>query len=774
MFFGICFILLVASQCDASLDGKFKNMNGDYLMSKTPGAPLNKDFPTHFEDFPGGVEYFEVYHGPIKTVYSQVNWHPIQNDIPADIVKRFDGKAMAIVGIEMDQVRRTPQGDIPVPISMAYNHHHDTAVIGKGTHLEKVSMDDPRVHYLKGHEYIMLSGHKVWLPIVDTPSVEGLPTSAMFSDGNGGEYRKSFHAYAPPFAQIVESPTTFAGSAMQIDTWNRDKMNITGGPFVPGPVPRSSLAPKSGKDAIYSGILECPITTRIQKIYNPGSEGFNDSFVAQVTPCAHTITNEDSCFAAGKALPGLGHATITTQTVHDADTPPGCTVAVSIDGSKAQFTFNLESESKSSCSDGPDEIAGATASLIDLQLSLSGEKASVTITMTGPSTAWFGVGFGATLMSELPYVVTVDGSGKVVERKLADHAAGTVLASSVTVVSNSVAGGKRTVVVSRPLKGASKDHYTFSAIALSIPIINAVGTGPVYAYHKASKADSVNLWPSSSQGSSACVCVQPALPFGQGSGLLKYIETGETVGFPAGRCSAPQNEDLRFQGNPSCDIRTYVGGLNACHDGWKLLDADQEIPWADQPIEYYKKYRVYFQDYKPGFHMEIQRQDWGIACDGDHSEYDVPQCAPGTPTAECKHTISGAWIPIPASKKDVYLVAAHHHCHAPTCLRVELWNNDTGKILCAQEPVYGGTHKIDLPAYDEPGYIATPPCLWGYPEHGLEAPPLVSGMKIRVVAITNSTYGHHGEMALPEIALVQGPLPPYSPSAMRDLRPVYV
>jgi hypothetical protein len=29
----------------------------------------------------------------------------------------------------------------------------------------------------------------------------------------------------------------------------------------------------------------------------------------------------------------------------------------------------------------------------------------------------------------------------------------------------------------------------------------------------------------------------------------------------------------------------------------------------------------------------------------------------------------------------------HAHCHAPTCKRVELWNNDTGKLLCRQDPI---------------------------------------------------------------------------------------
>ena len=46
-------------------------------------------------------------------------------------------------------------------------------------------------------------------------------------------------------------------------------MNISanGGPvkFVSGPVPAASLAPTTGPDAIYSGLLECPMTTRISK-----------------------------------------------------------------------------------------------------------------------------------------------------------------------------------------------------------------------------------------------------------------------------------------------------------------------------------------------------------------------------------------------------------------------------------------------------------------------------------------------------------------------------
>lgn len=56
-------------------------------------------------------------------------------------------------------------------------------------------------------------------------------------------------------------------------------MNLTGSAFVPGPYPKSGnfLAPITGPDAIYSGLLECPLTDRIQRTVD-GAAGFNDSY----------------------------------------------------------------------------------------------------------------------------------------------------------------------------------------------------------------------------------------------------------------------------------------------------------------------------------------------------------------------------------------------------------------------------------------------------------------------------------------------------------------
>jgi hypothetical protein len=116
---------------------------------------------------------------------------------------------------------------------------------------------------------------------------------------------------------------------------------------------------------------------------------------------------------------------------------------------------------------------------------------------------------------------------------------------------------------------------------------------------------------------------------------------------------------------------------------------------------------------------------------------------------ECTHEI---WGVVQAGGDNLHFAAMHFHCHAPTCLAMEIVNNQTGELICRQDPIYGGSGKSE-PKFDEAGYILQPPCLWGEGP-GLEPMPLASGVTFTVRAITNSTYGHHGEMAFPEIALV--------------------
>lgn len=52
------------------------------------------------------------------------------------------------------------------------------------------------------------------VPVEHTPSASGLPTSMVFGYSNGGEFRKTYHGLAPPFAQVsclrLPQHTTFS------------------------------------------------------------------------------------------------------------------------------------------------------------------------------------------------------------------------------------------------------------------------------------------------------------------------------------------------------------------------------------------------------------------------------------------------------------------------------------------------------------------------------------------------------------------------------------
>merc|ERR1712038_276763 len=151
--------------------------------------------------------------------------------LPQNIIDRFDDKAMAIVGF--DQVMKTSQGDVSVPINVAYNHHFESEMVGKHAKIEKITNpNDPRIRDYYGHGR---PDPNVAYIIHDTrdSNDNDISVSQAFGAGNGGEYRKSFHGYAPGYAQVIESPTSIYITPMQIDTWHRDKMNISAGsPFV--------------------------------------------------------------------------------------------------------------------------------------------------------------------------------------------------------------------------------------------------------------------------------------------------------------------------------------------------------------------------------------------------------------------------------------------------------------------------------------------------------------------------------------------------------------
>ena len=84
--------------------------------------------------------------------------------------------------------------------------------------------------------------------------------------------------------------------------------------------------------------------------------------------------------------------------------------------------------------------------------------------------------------------------------------------------------------------------------------------------------------------------------------------------------------------------------------------------------------------------------------------------------------------------------------HAPSCMSMELWDSDTGELVCRNDALYGtGSSRVA----DEKAYVVgIPPCLWGSEEEGLLPPPRLGlNTRLRSVKHVNSTYYHYGVMA---------------------------
>ena len=76
----------------------------------------------------------------------------------------------------------------------------------------------------------------------------------------------------------------------------------------------------------------------------------------------------------------------------------------------------------------------------------------------------------------------------------------------------------------------------------------------------------------------------------------------------------------------------------------------------------------------------------------------------------------------PTKVEGIQLIYAGPHCHAPSCVSMELYLANTGELLCGMRAAFGAGSGAP---YDELGYATLPPCLWGRAEDGLLPPPLL-------------------------------------------------
>ena len=217
---------------------------------------------------------------------------------------------------------------------------------------------------------------------------------------------------------------------------------------------------------------------------------FNNDTGCFVSGDACTPMTPGGYYVGATAIPLPGPAATPTQrnvTVSSTALPAGCSIALDGVTNTAVVTFNTNNGSTAACGTSSTttttdasarggggggglkqngqatHASGAASSLIQFAVALDATVpgGNATITLQGPADVWFGVGLGAASMADTPNAIIVAGDGSVTEHKLADQAAGQPIATSVVVLSNHVTNGERTVVMARPFKGQTPDHFDF-------------------------------------------------------------------------------------------------------------------------------------------------------------------------------------------------------------------------------------------------------------------------------------------------------------------------
>ena len=787
---------------------------------------MNTNFPYTIAN--GGMapphrgNYIEVMSRKISTAYAEVFW--TQQDpvpLPASFVHKYAGKTVGFVGYEVDVVRmnKTSQQLQSVPCYEQYNHHFAVSLLGNQSKLAYVG----RQTYLDERDIMAHRHAPKWqaqtLPGADPTSK--VPVMQMFVEGNGNEHRRTFKWMPKGYAQYLESPTSFSPNLMMINTNNPDTPNWgkRGGPLpvggnLSGWISTGSQAPPG---ADYSGLLECPCTTRVQKIFTghtPLTKG--TCARSQMIPSAQECYDASSLIYGGQGQ-AVDFKILKNSTIDSSKDPVGCYVLATPLGYQVFFnTYNQPSsvscgpsKSQKIRSTGFESIVlgssffGPGSSVVNVSLDLNADTKNATITLSGPSSVWFAVGFNAKAMADVPYTIEVAPSSSagatgatatVIERKLANHAPGTVLnSSSLHVVSDTVDARTmvRTVVLTRPLLGADASHYTFDPSLSSVDIIAAIGPSATFGYH------------GNTRGGAALMLVEMGAPVC----LCKSKQQGGSInGLPW--TSDCFNPNLIEQHNPSCDIATYRGGMTCCHHQVRLLDQNQTLP--NRIDDFYLKFRFYYEEAPIDLTAPNHTKNVFFLfreVEYNHGEYDGKSIGVGRLVVVCVHLISpivvlfysfdflstptviqcdltttnpkdcvqtltstfqvmdtisdckgdrSKWMCAPSTpsfpqSQYIDLIHVSGHCHAPSCLSMELINADTGESICLVTPVYGdGGDEV----MNEDGYVvALPPCVWSndpndQQTHGLKAPPrLALDTNLTAIKKSNSTYFHYGVMA---------------------------
>jgi hypothetical protein len=120
---------------------------------------------------------------------------------------------------------------------------------------------------------------------------------------------------------------------------------------------------------------------------------------------------------------------------------------------------------------------------LSAQFDINGTTNQTTLTLVGPSNAWFAVGFGGSSMGSGADVFRTDGTTITDAKTTSTSLPAADGQQDWTLVSNDVSGSSRTIIATRANNTGDSDDFVFNAAAGSISMIWAHGSSTSYAYH---------------------------------------------------------------------------------------------------------------------------------------------------------------------------------------------------------------------------------------------------------------------------------------------------
>ena len=184
------------------------------------------------------------------------------------------------------------------------------------------------------------------------------------------------------------------------------------------------------------------------------------------------------------------------------------------------------------------------------------------------------------------------------------------------------------------------------------------------------------------------------------------------------------------------------------------LEQDSQIPQAVDT--YFLKWRYYFQEYVPATptkkasHLHLHH--WVFLIDAIINDYEEDNAHYGSKSiGKIQAKLTGKDIgleDIPSNYSTITWFVMTPHFHAPNAIREELWNSDTGTIICNASAKYGSFENgATTKHFNEANYIAIPPCLFGN-QPGMQFPfTITPDTNLTAIKYINNTFRHLGQMA---------------------------